>query len=59
MNENVPHAQHIYQMLLSYVILLVHVALQGREYIALLEQNLSTFALYFQQGLVGVAILVC
>lgn len=44
-----PHAKHIDKMLLSNIILLVDIALQRCEDVALLQQDLPTFLLYVQQ----------
>ena len=46
---NIPHAQHVYQVLLCQVVFFVHVPLQSGENIALFEKDLATLTFDFQQ----------
>ena len=48
-----PHAEHVDQVLLGEVVLLVDVALEGGEDVALVEEVLATVALEVEQRLVG------
>jgi hypothetical protein len=54
-----PHAEHINEMLLSNVILLVNVALQSSEDVAFLHEVFPAFPFDLEQAFVGDPIGVC
>ena len=58
LNPNAPHAQHINKMLLSHVVFLVYIPLQGREDILLVHEPLAALSLHINHGLVGNASIV-
>ena len=54
-----PHAQHVDKVLLRYIILLVNIALQCGEDVALMEQVVATLALQIEEGLVRYPVAIC
>ena len=59
MNEIKPHAKHIYQMLLSNIVFLVHISLQSCEYVAFFNQIVTRPAFDVQHLVIGDAMLIC